>query len=198
MDESYTSLPTSHLLGSVPGVFSVSSYTQFFNVDTDIVVERIRSSFYPIRGDFFRKIDSNPDLYGLIWISTSLVFVISALGNCATYLMQKKSDGSIPWSFNVSYVNLATCAIYGYALVVPAAFYFLLRYLGSSPSIFLLVIPVEFVRWIIILLAGLASASFVALNVKTYTEGSDLMVVVVASFVLQIALALFIKLWFFP
>ncbi|KAK9168317.1 hypothetical protein Syun_000457 [Stephania yunnanensis] len=269
MDESYTSLPTSHLLGSVPaavsedkkptdyivpeanlqifppnngggrgqpyqplgsssggdeqqtannwkGVFSVSSYTQFFNVDTDIVVERIRSSFYPIRGDFFRKIDSNPDLYGLIWISTSLVFVISALGNCATYLMQKKSDGSIPWSFNVSYVNLATCAIYGYALVVPAAFYFLLRYLGSSPSIvhfwcmwgyslsifvlssFLLVIPVEFVRWIIILLAGLASASFVALNVKTYAEGSDLMVVVVASFVLQIALALFIKLWFFP
>lgn len=43
------------------GVFSVSSYTQFFNVDTDIVLNRLTSSLYP-SGDFFSKIDANPDL----------------------------------------------------------------------------------------------------------------------------------------
>lgn len=73
--------------------------------------------------------------YGLIWVSTTLVFVIAALGNCATYLMQKRSDSSTSWSFDVSYVNVAACAVYGYILVVPLAFYFLLQYLGSNSSL---------------------------------------------------------------
>ncbi|QCD98531.1 hypothetical protein DEO72_LG6g3253 [Vigna unguiculata] len=50
--------PTSYWLG----IFSVSSYTQYFNVDTDIVVNRLMSSLNPVSGDFFSKIDANPDL----------------------------------------------------------------------------------------------------------------------------------------
>ncbi|KAF9595635.1 hypothetical protein IFM89_001508 [Coptis chinensis] len=265
---SYTSLPTSHLLGSVPavisedkkayetsvpeerleifppnhgdrgrgyqslgsyngvdeqpatsnwkGVFSISSYTEYFDVDTDVVLDRIKSSLYPVNGDFFGKISNSPDLYGMIWISTSLVFVIAALGNCATYLISKRSDNSTSWSFDVSYLNVAACAVYGYSILVPTAFYFLLQYFGTSaslvrlwcmwgyslfifiPSAFLLLIPVEFLRWAIIIITGSASASFVALNVKSCIAGSDLMLLLVASFVLQIALALFIKIWFFP
>lgn len=63
---------------------------------------------------------------------------------------------------------------------------------------FLLLIPVEFLRWVIIILTGAASASFVATNLKSYIEGSDLTIVVVAAFFLQLALAIFIKVWFFP
>ncbi|XP_059628077.1 uncharacterized protein LOC132270889 [Cornus florida] len=269
MDDSFSNLPTSHLIGSVPavvseenkttayeapdanlqifppnngggsgrgyqtlggqpegdaqqatsnwkGVFSISSYTQYFNVDTDVVLNRLMSSLYPVNGDFFSKIDANPDLYGLIWISTTLVFVIASLGNCATYLMQKRSDSSSSWSFDVNYLNVATCSVYGYAVIVPLGFYFLLHYLGSNASLvrfwcmwgyslfifilssFLLVIPVEFLRWIIIIITGAASASFVALNLKSYVEGNDLTVVLVAAFVLQMGLAIFIKMWFFP
>ena len=61
--------------------------------------------------------------------------MLAALGNCATYLMQKRSDKSTAWSFDVSYVNWAACAIYGYVLVVPLAFYFLLQYLGLNASL---------------------------------------------------------------
>ncbi|XP_043696531.1 protein YIPF1 homolog [Telopea speciosissima] len=268
MDDSHTSLPTSHLLGSVPaviiedkkttnyqvpeanlqifpptdggdrgrgyqtlgstngdeqqatngwkGVFCVSSYTQYFNVDTDIVLERIISSLNPLGGNFFSKIDANPDLYGLIWISTTLVIVLASLGNCATYLMRKRNDSSTSWSFDVNFLNLAACAVYGYAFLVPLAFYFLIQHLGSSASLvrfwcmwgyslfifilssILLLIPVEILRWIIIILTGVASASFVSLNIKSFIEATDLMIVVVAAFVLQVALALFIKIWFFP
>ncbi|KAF4363479.1 hypothetical protein G4B88_016183 [Cannabis sativa] len=198
------------------GVFSVSSYTQYFNVDTDLVLNRLLGSLHPIGGDFFTKIDANPDLYGLIWISTTLVFVLASLGNCATYLMQKNTDNTTTWSFNVSYVNVAAGSIYGYAAVVPLLFYFLLQYMGSNPSLikfwcmwgyslfifvlasFLLVIPVEFLRWLIIILTGAASACFVATNLKSYIEGSDLKIVVVAAFALQLALGVFIKVWFFP
>ncbi|XVF23967.1 hypothetical protein REPUB_Repub13aG0085400 [Reevesia pubescens] len=199
------------------GVFSISSYTQYFNVDTDVVINRLISSFYPVGGDFFSKIDANPDLYGLIWITTTLVFMLASFGNCATYLIERHTDGTTSWSFDVGYVNVAACGIYGYAVVVPMAFYFLLQYLGSNaslvrfwcmwgyslsifiPTAFLLLIPVEILRWIIILIAGTASASFVALNLRSYIEGgNDLTIIVVAAFLLQLALAIFIKVWFFP
>ncbi|TYH19914.1 hypothetical protein ES288_A05G389900v1 [Gossypium darwinii] len=181
------------------GVFSISSYTQYFDVDTDVVVNRLISSFYPAGGDFFNKIGANPDLYGLIWITTTLVFMLAAFGNCATYLIQKRTDRTTSWSFDVGYVNAAACGIYGYSLVVPVAFYFLLRYLGSNASLFLLLIPVEILRWIIILIAGTASSCFVTLNLTSYIGGSnDLRMMMIAAFLLQMALAIFIKAWFFP
>ncbi|GFY83592.1 integral membrane Yip1 family protein [Actinidia rufa] len=164
----------------------------------------------------------------------TLVFVIASLGNCSTYLMHKRSDSSTSWSFDVSYVNLAACSVYGYVVIVPLAFYFLLQYLGSNANLvrflvhvgifslhfgsqlllmpnlpdavynvnwtdeyFLLVIPVEFLRWTLVIITGAASASFVALNLRSYAEGNDLKVVLVAAFVLQLSLALFIKMWFF-
>ncbi|KAI3851806.1 hypothetical protein MKX03_034161 [Papaver bracteatum] len=197
------------------GYFNIASYTQYFDVDTDVVLDRIKSSFYPHHGDFFTKIDGNPDLYGLIWISTTLVFVVAAFGNCATYLMDKSSNSKTTWNFDVGYLSMAACAIYGYTLVVPAAFFFLLQYLGSSPSLvrfwcmwgyslfificcsLLMIPPLEFVRWTVILIAGVVSAFFVAFNIKSYIGGSDVNLVVVASFVLQLVLALFIKIWFF-
>lgn len=73
--------------------------------------------------------------YGLVWISTTLVFVIASLGNCATYLMHRRSDHGTSWTFDVSYINVAACSIYGYSLIVPLAYYFLLRYLGSNASL---------------------------------------------------------------
>lgn len=269
MEEGYTSLPSSHLVGSVPaavaeekktaaaanegaaaseranlqifppnnggyqspgspfdgdeqttsnwkGFFNISSYKPYFNVDTDVVVDRIIGSVYPMT-DFYRKIDANPDMYGPLWIATTLVFMLSALGNCATYLMLKRSDPHTAWNFDVNYVNWAACVIYGYALAVPAAFYFMLQYLGSTaslirfwcmwgyslfifmPTSMLLVIPVGILRWLIILIAGSASSWFVSLNLKAFTEGSagDLTVLVVSALVLQFALAIFIKVFFF-
>eukprot|EP00262_Sarcandra_glabra_P006432 TRINITY_DN18733_c0_g1_i1.p1 TRINITY_DN18733_c0_g1~~TRINITY_DN18733_c0_g1_i1.p1 ORF type:complete len:271 (-),score=34.84 TRINITY_DN18733_c0_g1_i1:407-1219(-) len=269
MDGGYTSLPTSHLLGSVPavigeeskissyevpianlqtfppttggdigrgyqspgspfgadeqpttswkGVFSISSYSPYFNVDTDDVLERIMSSFYPTRGNFFRKIEANPDLYGPVWISTTLVFMLAALGNCATYLMHKQSDKTTVWNFDVSYINWAACVVYGYMLVVPTAVYFWLQFQDNGSNVnlirlwcmwgyslftfiivsFLLIVPTELFRWIIILLAGSASACFVALNILSYGEGLDRTMVAVCSLVLQMALAIFIKTFFY-
>uniref|UniRef100_A0ACD5T9E4 Uncharacterized protein n=1 Tax=Avena sativa TaxID=4498 RepID=A0ACD5T9E4_AVESA len=271
MDEGYASLPTSHLLGSVPavlppdertpgasaevgnaaatsrlqqfppapgangggyqpprnsldgdvetqtswkGYFNVASYAPYFNVDTDVVVDRLVSSVYPMDG-FFRKIDANPDMYGPLWITTTLIFMLAAFGNFATYLMQRKTELNI-WNFDVGYFNWAASVMYGYAIVVPAAFFFLFQYFGSRPSLvrfwcmwgyslfifipasILLLIPVEFLRWLIIAGAGGASSWFIALNLKECTEGAaDLMALIASASVLQFALALFIKVYFF-
>ncbi|PKA56416.1 hypothetical protein AXF42_Ash014919 [Apostasia shenzhenica] len=194
------------------GLFNISSYQPYFNIDTDIMFDRLISSVYPMN-DFYRKVDANPDLYGLVWISTTLVFILAVLGNWATYLMTKPD---VSWNFDVNYVNWAACAIYGYVLAVPVAFYFLLRYFGSNaglvqlwciwgyslfifiPGALLLVIPVEILRWIIILCVGSASAYFITLNLKPYTDGHhDRILLVICAAVLQFALAIFIKMFFF-
>jgi len=180
-------------------------------------LNRLMSSLYPTSGDFFNKIDANPDLYGLVWICTTLVFVLASLGNCATYLVKKRTDSNAPWIFDVNYMNLAASIIYGYAIIVPLGFYFALRYMGSKadllrfwclwgyslfifvPTSLPLLIPVEFLRWVIILLAGSASSCFVALNLRSYLEtNNDITVVMAAAFGLQMVLSIFIKVWFFP
>lgn len=198
------------------GFFSIASYQPYFNVDTDIVVDRIISSIYPM-DDFYRKIDANPDMYGPIWITTTLVFILAAFGNCATYLTHQRSGQDTVWNFDVTYVNWAATVLYGYTLAVPAAFYFMLQYLGPNnaslvklwcmwgyslsifiPSCLLLVIPVGFLRWIFISLAGAASSWFIYLNLKVNAEGNnDLMVLVISASVLQLALAIAMKVLFF-
>ncbi|KAE8692353.1 Pyrroline-5-carboxylate synthetase isoform 1 [Hibiscus syriacus] len=139
------------------GVFNISSYTQYFNVDTDVVINMLISSFYPTGGDFFSKIDANLDLYGNIWITTTLVFVLSSFVNFATYLMKKHVDGITSWSFDVGYINVAASGIYGYAIMVPLAFYLLLQYMGSNASLirfwcFGSLLLVLFVRIVVLLL----------------------------------------------
>ncbi|KAL6841351.1 hypothetical protein ACP4OV_028869 [Aristida adscensionis] len=195
------------------GYFNIASYTPYFNVDTDVVVDRLISSVYPMDG-FFRKIDVNPDMYGPLWITTTLIFMLATFGNFATYLMQKKTDLNI-WNFDVGYFNWAATVMYGYAIIVPAAFFFLFQYFGSRPSLvrfwcmwgyslfifipasILLLVPVGFLRWLIIALAGGASSWFIAINLKECTEGADLMVLIASAAALQFALSLFIKVFFF-
>ncbi|KAG0502960.1 hypothetical protein HPP92_003032 [Vanilla planifolia] len=197
------------------GIFSISSYQPYFNVDTDIVFDRLICSVYPM-DDFFRKIDANPDLYGPIWISTTLVFMLSAWGNCAAYFMRNQSKTDIAWNFDVNYVNWAACVIYGYMLAVPTAIYLVLRYFETNaalvhlwciwgyslfifiPTSLLMVIPVEILRWIIILLTGAASAYFIALNMKHFTRGHhDLVLLVICASILQFVFAVFVKVAFF-
>ena len=50
------------LVSNWKGVFNISSYIQYFNVDIDVVLNRLISSLHPIGGDFFSKIDANPHL----------------------------------------------------------------------------------------------------------------------------------------
>lgn len=61
--------------------------------------------------------------------------MLSSLGNCATYLVKKRTDSEAPWVFDVNYINLAASLIYGYAIIVPVAFYFSLRYMGSRADL---------------------------------------------------------------
>ncbi len=60
---------------------------QLFNVDTVDVVLRLRRAAWPFFSQsFFETIGDNPDLYGPVWICTTLVFVIGVASNLSSWV----------------------------------------------------------------------------------------------------------------
>ncbi|KAJ7518435.1 hypothetical protein O6H91_21G068700 [Diphasiastrum complanatum] len=199
------------------GWFNVVSYRPYFNVDTSDVLERIRDSFLPHKGDFVEKTNSNPDMYGPFWITTTLIFVTAALGNFAAYIAHKTSSTSDHWHYDINKVTWSASMFYGYIALVPLLLYFLLKYMGVSsslvqlwclygyslfifiPASVLSVVPVEIFRWVIVGIAAVMSAIFLALNIRSHikTASDRWFLVVTGSFLLQLGLALVMKLYFF-
>ena len=60
-------------------------------------------------------------------------------------------------------------------------------------------VPIEVFRWVVAGVAGFMSAAFVALNLRTHIKsaGERWFLIVAAIFVLQLALAVVLKLYFF-
>ena len=60
---------------------------QWFNVDTVDVLGRLRVSFWPFTAhSFFETIAEAPDMYGPLWISATLVFVIGVASNMSSWV----------------------------------------------------------------------------------------------------------------
>ncbi|OMJ89283.1 hypothetical protein SteCoe_8580 [Stentor coeruleus] len=86
-----------------------------FDVDTQIVVERLKKAIWPIKGEeFFDK--AMPDLYTPFWIVTTLILVIFVVS------MMENQD--------VSVIIKSSSLIYMVSAGVPAALYFLISQSG--------------------------------------------------------------------
>ncbi|KAL2932364.1 Protein YIPF1-like protein [Bienertia sinuspersici] len=57
------------------------------------------------------------------------------LCDCCSWKFSLLLNRTSSWNFDVSFMSLAASTVYGYAIVVPLAFYFLLQYLGSPASV---------------------------------------------------------------
>lgn len=195
--------------------FGVAPYQPYFDVDTTDVLERIRDSLIPYRGTFSERTVHNPDLYGPFWICTTLILVAAALGNFVGYIAHKRHHKH--WNYDINQVTWSAGLFYGYVSVIPLAVYFLLKYFsvpsglvnlwclyGYSLFVFipascLSVIPLEIFRWVVVGAAGLMSATFLAVNLRSHikTASERWFLIVSGIFLLQLGLAVILKLYFF-
>ncbi|CAN6467866.1 unnamed protein product [Victoria cruziana] len=195
--------------------FTVTSYKPYFDVDTSDVLERIKYSLYPFKGDFSEKTAENPDLYGPFWICSTLIFVAATIGTFVTYVAHKLDKKE--WNYDIHLVTWSAGLFYGYVGVVPIGLYLILKYFsvpsglvqlwclyGYSLFVFipascLSIIPIEVFRWLIAGGAGIMSASFVALNLRTHIKsaGERWFLIVAGIFLLQLGLAVVLKLYLF-
>nr|GMD42159.1 protein YIPF1 homolog [Ipomoea batatas] len=196
-------------------VFTIAAYKPYFDVDTSDVLERIKDSLFPFSGAFTEKTSSSPDLYGPFWICTTLIFVAASIGTFVTYLSHKLQNKE--WDYDINLLTWSAGLFYGYVLIVPLCLYVILKYFSAPagivqlfclygyslfifiPALCLSVVPFEIFRWVIAGVAGFMSATFVALNLKTHitSSGERWFLIVVGIFLLQLALALVLKLYLF-
>eukprot|EP00053_Salpingoeca_punica_P012812 m.115161 g.115161 ORF g.115161 m.115161 type:complete len:312 (+) comp16045_c0_seq1:52-987(+) len=118
-----------------PAIWTLEYYQQFFDVDTEQVVSRVRNSLWPLKNDFLRKIQGRGDLYGPFWISTTLVFLTAMSGNVAHWFATTEEE-RVTWQYDFSKVSLAATTIYSYVTLVPFAVWLWLRWkVTNSPTL---------------------------------------------------------------
>lgn len=218
----------SELLGGnkpTGGFWTFEYYQSFFNVDTIQVLDRIKGSVMPLPGKNFIKhhLRSNPDLYGPFWICVTLVFTLAISGNLSTFLSEK---GNAQYHYTPQFhrVTVAAVVIFLYAWLVPIGLWGFLtwrqgqeRQVGGYsfletvciygyslfiyiPTSILWIIPLEWLRWTLIVVAMVISGSVLVLTfwAAVRDDTKPMAVATVATIVvLHTLLAIGCKMYFF-
>jgi hypothetical protein len=111
------------------GLFDIAMYRQYYNMKQELVISRIVCSFTPWRQDFFDKDDKCPDIYGPFWIMTTIVFLLSSMGNLANYIHHWKRDDFI---FKIYHFRYAVLLVYTLGFGLPILLLGILRMFRSN------------------------------------------------------------------
>ncbi|TGZ83073.1 Yip1-domain-containing protein [Ascodesmis nigricans] len=202
-------------------LFTLSFYAQYFDVDTSTVLHRCRSALIP-RTNFLDIIDGNPDLYGPIWITTSVVLMLFLASTLAQYFArfgEEGDGGGKRYTYDFTLLSGAAGMMYGYTFIVPAALWVVLRWWGVEsanllelaclygyanlvwlPVAVASVSPITILNWVFVGVGLASSGLFLFRNLYPVVSATDhrtakiLLIVVVA---LHAGLALAIKILFF-
>lgn len=218
----------SELLGGekqTGGFWTFEYYQSFFNVDTMQVLDRIKGSVIPLPGRNFVKhhIRNTPDLYGPFWICATLVFSVAISGNLSTFLSQM-GDPQYHYRPQFHKVTIAAVVVFLYAWLVPLCLWgFLMWRKGTErqtggytfletvcvygyslfvyiPTSVLWIIPFEWLRWLLIVVAMVISGSLLVLTFwPSVRDDTNLtkFATVITIVVLHALLAIGCKMYFF-
>ncbi|KAJ9486276.1 hypothetical protein VN97_g7052 [Penicillium thymicola] len=123
-DRSPGGTPTKH------SWWSLHYYERFFDVDTNEVFRRCVATVYP-RTNFLDVLEGNADLYGPIWIATTVVVILFLTGTISQWL-SNNDDKHFEYDFTL--LSGAAGLIYGYTGILPIALWGALRWFGSSTA----------------------------------------------------------------
>mmetsp|Transcript_4651 Transcript_4651/g.7495 ORF Transcript_4651/g.7495 Transcript_4651/m.7495 type:complete len:355 (+) Transcript_4651:78-1142(+) len=208
--------------GSNYSCWHIRYYSKWFNVDTADVVGRVAFSTVPVSDKFFDKVDGNPDLYGPVWISSTVVFMLAATGNFASWIQFAASHGmqATGWVYDFTKMTAGATIIYAYTFLIPLILFLAMRYAGSRlglidliclygyslfiyiPASILCVPPSSIVQWSATAVAAIASTVSVVrtLRYEATRDSVDKRLVtpiITAAGVLSLALAVVLKLFLF-
>ncbi|PRP82530.1 hypothetical protein PROFUN_10100 [Planoprotostelium fungivorum] len=165
-------------------IWNIEYYQFLFDVDTRDVAIRILRSLSPLPAGFFDTVGDKPDLWGPLWISSTLIFTLAVLGNVTTWIKFhfNNQDPDNQWNYDATKLGIGAGVIYGYLGLIPLLlwgackwFKIELGYLqavclyGYSLFIFIPITAVNVIsytwlHWVSIAIATLISACFIVFN----------------------------------
>ncbi|EFZ04033.1 hypothetical protein MHUMG1_01576 [Metarhizium humberi] len=196
-------------------LWTISFYSQFFDVDTSAVLSRCWAALYP-RANFLDVLEGNPDLYGPFWIATTVVLILFLGGTISDWLSTR---GTAQFAYDFRLLSGAAGLVYGYTLFIPVALFLALRYFGSEsanllecwalygysnliwiPVAIISWSPIEILNWTFVAVGFGLSVVFLLRNLYPVLSATDrqvskvLLIIVV---ILHAGLSLTIKILFF-
>ena len=188
-------------------------FKKYFQITSNDFILRFINSFIPFNNKFGNLVKNNPDLYGPIWIYTSLIVLISATGSLTRTLQGHNNK-----NFFQEFIPIAGTTIYSVGFGLPILITFLMKLFGIKlgfvhvictygysfsiylPISIICLIQVNAVQWIALIYAVFSSTSLLVVNYyKLMGEFSKNKKYLIIGVVLlaQIGLLLFFKLYFF-
>ncbi|EDU48113.1 Yip1 domain containing family [Pyrenophora tritici-repentis] len=196
-------------------LWSLNFYAQAFDVDTNEVLRRCTSTLYP-RANFLDVLEGNPDLYGPVWIATTVIVILFLTGTINQYLARK---GEEHFAYDFKLLSGAAGLVYGYTAFVPVGLWGVLKWYGSESANLLeccclygyanlVWIAVSLVAWspwwivnYTVVALGLAASAFFLLRnlypVLSTTEAKTSKILLIVVLVLHAGFAIAIKVLFF-
>ena len=112
-------------------LWTLAFYARYFDVDTTTVLNRCLAALLPLPTSppFLDTLDGQPDLYGPVWIATTVIVILFLTGTISKHLA---ATTDLPTSYDFTLLSGAAGLIYGYNLFVPAALWAALRWFGAQ------------------------------------------------------------------
>jgi len=199
--------------GPEPSLCSMAYFQRYFDVNTRQVIGRVGRSLLPISHPFFPP-PEKPDLYGPFWVCFTLVFLMAATGNVASYFafssqkdvaaqenlaIEKLSIAATVFSFTIFIVPLLVWVVLGH-VGVSKSFVEIMSLYGYSLSIYIpacviCMFPIEWLRWTTMAVSFGISGSLVLRNIYQPQLTSYILLGVIGAY--HAGLAVVTKFYFF-
>ena len=92
------------------------SFGKYFNVELNDIKLKLKGSLIPMNKSFYQSIEVNADLYGPFWIFTTIIFLISLIGNFSSYIHAEDKEKFV---YDYNHVPHAIFIIYGFGFGAP-------------------------------------------------------------------------------
>lgn len=112
------------------GFFSLNYYRQYFDLNTNQFFSNCLRTLNPISVPNADEFNHNGDLYGSVWITASLIFLLFFCNSFAS-LLSGWFLGIDLDSLNINYFKMIVSSInllYAYTLIIPLFLYLILKY----------------------------------------------------------------------
>ena len=188
-------------------------FKKYFQITSQDFLLRFLNSLIPFNKKFQNLIRDRPDLYGPIWIYSSLIIIISATGSLTRTLQGHNNK-----NFFQEFVPIAGIVVFGVGFGLPILIGFLMKIFGTtltfvsvictygySFSIFLpisiiCVIQINILQWTALAYAIFSSTSLLVVNyyrqMGDYSRNKKFLIIFIV-LIFQLGLLLFFKLYFF-
>jgi len=111
-------------------ILSLDYYKVFFDVKGDQVLQRAIASLYPFKGHLEQNIRGNPDFYGPVWISVSLILTSAISHGIAQFI--ENAPNCVAVDTDMRRTSFVMTVVFLYTFLLPSSIWAFLKYQNAG------------------------------------------------------------------